>query len=53
MQQKQILILKIATGVDSSDFAKKTDLVNLKSVVDKSDLEQLKNVPSGLNKLKT
>ena len=52
MQQKQILILKIATGFDSSDFAKKADLANLKSVVDKLDLEQLKNVPSGLNKLK-
>ena len=52
MQQKQTLILKIATGVDSSDFAKKTDLANLESVADKSDLEQPKNVPSGLNKLK-
>ena len=31
--------LKIATGVDTSSFAKKTDLANLKSDVDKLDIE--------------
>ena len=39
--------LKNATGVDTSDFVKKTDLVNLKANVD-----QFKNVPSGLNSFK-
>ena len=43
--------LKNATGVDISDFVKKTDLANLKSGVDKSDLEKLKIVPSNLNNL--
>ena len=33
MQQKQIL--KNATGVDTIDFARKSDLANLKSDVDK------------------
>ena len=44
--------LKNATGVDTSDFAKKTDLTNLKSGVGKLDIEKLKNVPSNLNSLK-
>ena len=43
--------LKNAAGVDISDFVKKTDLANLKSGVDKSDLEKLKIVPSNLNNL--
>ena len=34
--------LKYATGVDSSDFAKKTDLANLKSDVDKLDIDKFK-----------
>ena len=34
------------------DFAKKADLVNLKSDVDKSDIEKLNNVPSSLSNLK-
>ena len=42
---------KNATGVDTPDFAKKTDLANLKSDVDKLDIDKLKNVPSGLNSL--
>ena len=33
---------KNATGVDSSDFAKKTDLANLKSDVDKLDIDKFK-----------
>ena len=31
--------LKNATGFDMSDFAKKTDLANLKSDVDRLDIE--------------
>ena len=44
---------KNATCVDTLDFAKKTDLANLKSDVDKLDSDKSKNVPSGLNSLKT
>ena len=45
--------LKNATGVDTSDFVKKTDLANLNSNVDKLDLDKLKNVPSALSNLKS
>ena len=45
--------LKSAAGVDTSDFAKKTDLASLKSDVDKLDIDKLKNVPSNLSKLKS
>ena len=45
--------LKNATGVDTSDFAKKTDLDNLKSDKDKLDIDKLKNVSSGLNSLES
>ena len=45
--------LKNATGVDTSKFVKKTDLANLKSDVDKLDIDELKNVPSNLNNLKS
>ena len=38
--------LKNATGVNTSDFAKKTDLANLKSDVDELDIDKLKNAPS-------
>ena len=44
--------LKNATGVDTQDFAKKTDLGNLKFDVDKSDIDKFKNLPSGLSSLK-
>ena len=43
--------LKHATGVDTSSFAKKTDLANLKSDVGKSDIDKLENV-SDLSSLK-
>ena len=36
--------LKNATGVDTSKFAKNFDLANLKSDVDKLDIEKLKNL---------
>ena len=35
--------LKSATGADTSDFVKKTDLTNLKSDGDKLDIDKLKN----------
>ena len=44
--------LKNARGVDTSKFAKKVDLANLKSTIDKLDVDKLKNVPSGLSSLK-
>ena len=44
--------LKNATGVDTLDFAKKTDWANLKSDVDKLNIEKLKTVPSNLSNLK-
>ena len=42
-----------STVVDTSDFAKKIDLVNLKSNVDKLDIDKFKNVPSNLSNLKS
>ena len=42
--------LKNATCVDSSDFAKKTNLASLKSDIDKLDIDKFKNVPNGLSK---
>ena len=45
--------LKNATGVDTSKFAKKVDLINLKSNVDKLDIDKLKNVPTNLSNLKS
>ena len=44
--------LKNATGVDTSKFAKKVDLANLKSNVDKLNIDKLKNVPTNLRNLK-
>ena len=43
----------MATGVDTSGFAKKADLAHLKSDIDKLDLDKLKNVPSNLSNLKS
>ena len=45
--------LKNATGVDTSSFAKTVDLANLKSNVDKLDIDKLKNLPTNLNNLKS
>ena len=46
--------LKSATGIDTSSFAKKVDLSNLKSNVDKLDIDKLKNVPANnLSNLKS
>ena len=45
--------LKNATDVDTSDFAKKTDLAHLKCDVDKLDIDKLKHIPSNLSNLKS
>ena len=39
-------------NVDTSKFAKKVDLANLKSDVDKLNIDKLKNVPTNLSNLK-
>ena len=44
--------LKNAIRADTSDFAKKADLTNLKSNVDKLDIGKLKNVSKNLSNLK-
>ena len=51
MQQKKDS--KNATVIDTSDFAKKTYLANLKSDVDKLDIDKFKNVTNGLSSLKS
>ena len=43
--------LKNATGVDTSVFAKRIDLANPKSDLDKLDIDKVKNVPGGLRSL--
>ena len=40
---------KNATDIDKSSFAKKVDLVCLKSDVDKLDIDKLKNIPTNLS----
>ena len=45
--------LKNATGVDTSNFGKKTDLASSKFDVDKLDTDKLKNAPSNLSNLKS
>ena len=44
--------LRNATEINTWDFAKKTDLTNLKFDVDKLDIDKLKKEPNGLNSLK-
>ena len=44
--------LKNVTGGDTSSFAKKVDSANLRSHVDKLDIDKLKNVPTNLSNLK-
>ena len=45
--------LKNTTGIDTSKFAKKVDLTNLKTDIDKLDIDNLKNVPGNLSNLKS
>ena len=42
--------LKTAAVVDTLSFAKKTDLANLKSNVDKLDINKLKNIINNMKK---
>ena len=51
MRKKQIK-KKNTTGVDTSKFAKKTDLASLKSEVDKITIDKLEKVQPGLNNFK-
>ena len=43
--------LKIAPGADTSQFAKKDDLANLKSDIDNLDIDKLETVSIDLSKL--
>ena len=45
--------VKTAAVVDTSKFAKKVNLANLKSNVDKLDIDKLKNVTNNLSNLKS
>ena len=42
-----------ATGADTSESPKRTDLASLKPEVDKLDINKLEKVPTGLNNLKS
>ena len=44
--------LKNAAGVDTSKFAKKVNLVSLKSEIDKLDIDKLETAPVDLSKLR-
>ena len=44
---------KNATGVDPSKLAKKVDLANLKSYVDKLDIDNYFSIPAYLSNLKS
>ena len=50
MQQRMILNIYI-THINTSSFASKTNLANLKSEVDKLDVDKLKPIPTDLSKL--
>ena len=43
--------IKNSSHVDTSSFALKTNLANLKTEVDKLDIDKLKRVPDDLSKL--
>ena len=45
--------LKNATGVETSDFPKKTDLAHLKSDAEKLDIDKLEKVQTSLDSLKS
>ena len=47
----QQIWLKNATGVDTSEFAKKTDLAILKSDIVKLDIDELEKISSSLSDL--
>ena len=45
--------IKNISQVDTSSFALKTNLANLKTKIDKLDIDKLKTLPNNLNNLKT
>ena len=45
--------IKNITHADTSSFALKTNLANLKTKVDKLDIDELKSLPNNLSNLKT
>ena len=45
--------LEYATGIDTLDYAKNTDLGNLKSDVDQLDTDKFKNIKSNLSNLRS
>ena len=45
--------IKNISHVDTSSFALKTNLTNLKTEVDKLDIDKLKNLPNNSNNLET
>ena len=45
--------IKNARGINTSKFAKKVDLANIKSNADKLDTDKLKKVPTNLSNLKS
>ena len=45
--------IKNISHVDTSSFVLKANLANLKTEVDKLDIDKLKNLPNNLNNLKT
>ena len=52
-KKKKKQIKKNATGIEASPFAKKVNLANLKSDVDKSNIDKLKNIATNLSNLKS
>ena len=44
---------KNATGIDTSSFAKQVDLTNLKSNIDRLNIDKLKNILTNLSNLKS
>ena len=52
-KKKKKQIKKNATGIKASPFAKKVNLANLKSDVDKSNIDKLKNIATNLSNLKS
>ena len=45
--------LKNATGINTSSFAKKVDVADSKSNIDKLDIDKLKNIATNLSNLKS
>ena len=44
---------RVKVGLDFSNYATKVNLANLKSDVDKLDIDKLENVPTNLSNLKS